>query len=399
MKISKNELKQIFFSHWEQRGLAKISSESVVPTTWPHSLFIVSGLIRYLENIENQWHLGKNLVMCQPCVKHGTSYLSLETMLKKDGYFTFFEQLSCGIGEIISISSFVSFVWNFFSDVLKINKKRIFVGVSGKQPDLALIWKKAGVSEDNLIFPDPKAFELYMDDGLVEGIYSSIYFDRHELRNYPCANPKCGINCDCDRFLELGDIGIIHYHGQLIFDHGIGMERLLSVSNNLSRVTDLDEFQELKATISHFASLNESKEHVVIDHFRSIAILVSSGETPTNKGRGYVLRSFLRNIFWILSEEKKICRPLDLLDLDELRNIFRILEAHHPTLLGHEDRFIAEIFSEIETFTNLVKRGKKVLSRVRKDKSTLLPEDFVLLHETHGLPRDFVKFLIERSWP
>lgn len=385
MELKKEEFTRSFLEFWRSRGFQILNSPSIIPKMWTTSLFIGSGLVSSLETKKEREPLGNNLTMCQPCIKHGTSRLSLMDMMNRDGYLTFFEQLNCLSVGSSSTLIFIKNIWNFIHDVAKLEKKHLYIGVSETQPKIASLWIEAGIHPNNIIFPDYEAYELALPKEALHGVYSPIYYDRADLADYPCQSERCGINCSCDRFLQIGDLGLLSFHDQIVHDHGIGLERILSVCNNLPKVSGIAEFQEIKTVIKSLALLSEKQENIFADHLRSIAILISFQIKPSNTGRGYVLRSLLRNIFWILQQKKDTC----LLSKADLKSFFRIIASFHPFIKNEENTFVTEIIGEITKFNKLIEKGK-ILIKKMKTSGSLKDNDLIFLQETHGLPSDFI---------
>jgi len=393
VKKTRNDIKSIFLDFWKGKGFNILDAVSVVPPAkWTDSLFINSGLIRYIDIIEKHGKLKGGWATCQPCIKHGTSHLSLEEMISKDGYFTFFEQLSCGSVDYIPLTSFVRETWNFICNIIKLSKNQIFVGVSKSQPEMVSAWIDAGLEEKNLLFPDPKAPSINLQEGYVSGYYSPIYYDRKNLGAPTCTKGDCDINCNCGRFLEIGDIGTIKNRDYLIIDHGIGLERILSVANELPRVADIKEFQQLRSAVRLFISLDTKQENILIDHLRTIVILLGEKVKPNNKGRGYILRNLLRKVFWIIAKKRNY---RELFQRDEIENISDIVVAYHPIAKCRKSDIVSGFIAEEEKFNTLIKNGKKILEKTMKNKRALSREDFLFLHETHGLSAELIKFFLE----
>lgn len=172
-------------------------------------------------------------------------------------------------------------------------------------------------------------------------------------------------------------------------DHGIGLERILSVCNDLPKVSEIAEFRELKTMIKSFVLLSEKQENMFADHLRSIAVLLSFQAKPSNTGRGYVLRNLMRNIFWMLQQKTGKC----LLSKAELENFFRIIAVFHPFIKCEESTFVAEILCEIMKFNKLIEKGKILIEKM-KTSGPLKDSDLIFLQETHGLPCDFIRSML-----
>ena len=119
-----------FIKYWISNGFVWVKPTSIIPSEyWVDTLFVNSGLIRYLEIVEREGYLYQSLTTCQPCIKLGSGKFSLDDMVLKDGYFTFFEQLTCGGGEDVPIAEFIKYIWVYLESIAGLPKDKIYVGV------------------------------------------------------------------------------------------------------------------------------------------------------------------------------------------------------------------------------------------------------------------------------
>lgn len=385
-----------FIQYWMKNGFVRIEPFSVIPPDdWSSTIFVNSGLIRYLEIVKKQGGLSQSLVGCQPCIKLGFAKLPLEEMLEKDGYFTFFEQLTCGGGERVPISWFIERVWRYLTTIVNLPPEIIRIGVYSSQPEIKQYWIEAGVETENIVFPDPEAFILELKENDIQGIYSSIYYDRQIEHPLSCGKANCNINCPCGRFLELGDVGIIYSDGIRIIDHGIGLERITAMQAGLTRVTDIELFSEILSVLSEELAIGSS-QLVIADHVRSSVILLASGLEPSNKSRGYALRSLLRRTFGLFF--KTGC-----FQKERVENIYlgtsTVLNRYIPYLEIKNDVVVHKVLGELKKYNELLGRATKVVERFLKkrgEKGRFSDEEIRFLYETHGVSRDILKNLAER---
>ena len=391
--LDKQSIKNKFINFWQQNNFQKEERVSVIPPEdWTSTLFINSGLIRYIELAEKTGILNPALTSCQPCIKIGSGEFSLDEMMLRDGYFTFFEQLTCGAdADIVPMEWFVKKVRDYLILTAKLPPDKIHIGVHSSQNVMADHWIKAGLPRQNIIFPDSAAFVLNLPEKNIQGTYSPFYFDRGINHPLSCQKNDCDINCDCGRFLELGDTGSISIGNKKIIDHGIGLERITSIQMKLTYVTDIPEFSVLISLLRK--ELGPTHPHLTIltDHLRSTIVLLSSGLKPGNKRKEYVLRNLIRRTFWFAFGNTS-------LNKERIAHIYArtITEMNrfYPYLMTGKD-ITSEIDKEVKKYNDLITRGRNVLRRhLQKNNSqSLSKKDLAFFYETHGLPEELTKIL------
>ena len=128
---------------------------------------------------------------------------------------------------------------------------------------------------------------------------------------------ECHPNCDCGRFLEIGNAVFMQYikldpstsSGQAAFgllpkqnvDFGGGLERIAAASNNDPDIFNTDAFEEITTLLEHYSdgkSYIDSRYtrsfRIVADHIRAAAFMIADGVRPSNSERGYILRRLIR---------------------------------------------------------------------------------------------------------
>ena len=380
-----------FLIYWEKNGFQRSNSATIIPfSNWKHTLFVNSGLINHLSLIDRFGSLISSVCLCQPCIKAGTSYFSLENMVLKDGYFTFFEQLSCGGNQEIPVSWFIEKIWSYLVETMGLSAKKIFIGIPDSYSDFVQNWIQTGVPMGNILCPDPQAFKFELKGGQVSGSYNSIYYDRKDSCGFVCEENICDINCSCGRFLEIGDVGIIYSGKERIIDHGIGLERLLSVVQKLSKVTDIEEIQVILTILRGVGIREECQLSIIADHLRTVLMILSLGIKPGNKGRGYVARLLLRRVFW---KAYKSGFSTKFANGDIYRNILPILEKRLSEKVLSDKEVISEIKKEYIKFKILVERGSDIIKKMKRKTSVFSDSSAEFIYKTYGLPREIAENL------
>lgn len=170
-------------------------------------------------------------------------------------------------------------------------------------------------------------------------------------------------------------------------DTGMGLERLATVLQDQESVFGCDLLQPWTTTLGRLWPAGETSLRLVSDHLRSSMVVIGDGVTPSSTGRGYVLRRLIRRALTSLWRDDP-ARSLSDLPLEltgETLNHFGQL-----TTPGH---VMGVLLDEERRFRDLLNHGRRVLSR-RRGSGPLTEEELRYLHETHGLPPEFVPALL-----
>jgi len=328
-----NEIRSKYLSFMEKRGHAIIPSASLVPEGDATTLFTSAGMQPMMPYLLGQKHpLGTRLVDSQKCFRSGDI-----DEIGDNRHTTFFEMLgNWSLGDYFKDKQLE---W-FFTFLLKkdeglgLDPKKLFVTVFeggsgvGKDVESVAIWqelfKRVGITakENERIFAYPSNKNWWSRAGTPEnmppgepgGPDSEVFFDfgenRHLHENSPYKNEKCHPNCECGRFLEIGNSVFMQYRknedGSLVelprknIDFGGGLTRLEAVTNSdpdmfkISTLYPLIQKIENISGKSYTDSINQSSMRIIADHLTAATFLIKDGVFPTNKAQGYVLRRLLR---------------------------------------------------------------------------------------------------------
>jgi len=317
----------------EKRGHAIVPSASLVPEGDATTLFTSAGMQPMMPYLLGQKHpLGNRLVDSQKCFRS----VDIDN-IGDNRHTTFFEMLgNWSLGDYFKdkqLEWFFSFLTNE-KDGLGLDPKKIYVTVFagdssvGKDNEAISIWQslfaKAGLKtkEGDHIFAYPADKNWWSRAGIPEkmpagepgGPDSEVFYDfgvnlkLHE--NSPFKNEKCHPNCDCGRFLEIGNNVFMQYlkkaDGTLEelpkknIDFGGGLTRLEAATNNdpdmfkISSLYPLIQEVEIISGKSYSDPANQPSMRIIADHLTAATFLIKDGVFPSNKAQGYVLRRLLR---------------------------------------------------------------------------------------------------------
>jgi alanyl-tRNA synthetase len=381
-------ISKTFINFFLDRGHIPTTGSTLIPRLGDPVLFTTSGMHPLTPYLEGEPHpLGRRLVGIQRCLR--------TTDLDEIGdptHLTVFEML--GSWSLGDYGSEQTLRWGFelLRDGYGIDPGRMYVTVFGGDDQVGLdqeslrTWQSIGVpieltTDDNWwsngptgpCGPDSEIF-VWTGDGSPEGTPTTddrwVEVWNHVMMRY--------------RRLEDGSLEPLQ---QLNIDTGLGLERLTMLLEGKNSVYETSLFEPWTRTVPELWKLDEEDERIVIDHLRSSIVIVGDGVHPSNTGRGYVLRRLIRRVLTILwrTDESRTLSDLPLELFQETLDHF-----HQGELVTLVRRILID--EEIR-FTNLLDRGRKVLSHDRFRKP-LDDTDFEYLHETHGLPKDLVVSLL-----
>lgn len=202
--------------------------------------------------------------------------------------------------------------------------------------------------------------------------------------------PTCHPNCDCGRFVEIGNDVFVQYNKtkdgkyepltQKSIDNGRGFERLVMVVQGKKTIFETDLFSPLLDLLP--SSLSERTKRIVADHARGIAFLISDGVRPSNKESGYILRRLMRRV---ITHEYLASSSFEITEL--LKIVVTEYKEAYPAL--NENVILEEFNKEKDKFLKTIKFGLKELEKTE----SLNAESAFRIFESYGLPYEVIKEL------
>lgn len=396
--MNSNDLRKTFLNYFQQQGHTIVPSSSLVPADDPSLLFTNAGMVQFKEVF-----LGKEArpyqraASSQRCVRAGGKHNDLENVGYTARHHTFFEMLgNFSFGDYFKREA-IALAWNFLTQELHIPAEKLWVTVFKDDDEAADIWlKELKINPDRFSRCGEKDNFWAMGDTGPCGPCSEIFYDHGEgIPGGPPGSPEQ----EGDRYIEIWNLVFMQYNrsadGSLTplpkpsVDTGMGLERIAAVLQGVHNNYDIDLFRHLIATIAEMAGITDYKHtslRVIADHIRSSAFLITDGVTPSNEGRGYVLRRIIRrairhgyklglpNPFFY-----RLVKPLSL----------EMGEAY-PELVQAQNRVEKVLQHEEEQFADTLDQGMKLLEKALEGLSDkLIPGDVLFkLYDTYGFPPD-----------
>lgn len=339
--ITSDQVREKYLKFFEKRGHVIIPPAPLVLEKDPTTLFTSSGMQPLVPYLMGQKHeLGTRLVDSQPSIR-----LQDIDEVGDNRHTTFFEMLgNWSLGDYFKEEQ-LPWIWEFLTEELGLPKEKLYVsifeGTSDVPEDTTAfnIWKKLGVPEDHIFEYGVKknwwsrsGTPDQMPAGEIGGPDSEIFFDfgddlkLHE--NYEFRDEKCHPNCDCGRFLEIGNSVFIQYvknaDGTLSelpqknVDFGGGLERITAALNNDPDVFKTDIYwptiEKLEKITGKKYDDEKKSFRIIADHLRASESLINAGVIPSNKMHGYILRRLIRRIATKFDHIEKVTDNIAILE-------------------------------------------------------------------------------------
>lgn len=385
-----SDIREKFINFFTEKGHKEIPAAKLVPENDPSTLFTSSGMQPLVPYLLGQEHPeGKRLVDSQP------SFRAEDIEEVGDNrHTTFFEMLgNWSLGEYFKKEQLPWF-WEFLTQELKLPKEKLYVtcfeGNEFVPKDIESfeILKSLGVAEDHIHFYNAKKNwwsrsgpPENMPVGEIGGPDSEVFYEFTEIEHDKKFGEKCHPNCDCGRFLEIGNSVFIQYQkqedgslkelAQKNVDFGGGLERLTAATNNEPDIFKIDIYQKTIKNLEEFTGKqyleNSSEMRIIADHMRAAVALIAEGTIPSNKLQGYILRRLIRR-----SAVKMKQLGGDLIKLAELAS---------------ENKEV--IKEELERFSKTLNKGLKEVEKIEK----IDGKSAFDLYQTFGFPYEVTEEL------
>ncbi|WP_084420122.1 alanine--tRNA ligase [Henriciella litoralis] len=398
---SVNQLRESFLSFFEGKGHARRASAPLVPDHDPTLLFVNAGMVPF-KNIFTgaETPFAPRATTSQKCVRAGGKHNDLDNVGYTARHHTFFEMLgNFSFGDYFKDDA-IAFGWDLVTKELGLSKDRLLVTVYAEDDEAAAIWKKvAGLPDDRIIRIATSDNFWSMGDTGPCGPCSEIFFDHGDhIPGGPPGSP----DEDGDRFIEIWNLVFMQYEQQAdgtrtdlpkpSIDTGMGLERMAAVLQGVHNNYEIDLFQKLiaaeedvygaKAVGDQLASFR-----VIADHLRTSAFLIADGVTPSNEGRGYVLRRIMRRAMrhgHILGAREPAMYKLVGALTDEMGEAYPELRRAQPAIE-------AALEQEEGRFQRTLGRGLALLDEATGDLKSggqLSGDTAFKLYDTFGFPID-----------
>lgn len=420
-----DEIRSAFLDHLAARGHTVIPRASLVPDDDPTTLFTGSGMQPLLPYLLGEDHpAGRRLVDSQTCLR----VQDIEEV-GDNRHTTFFEMLgSWSLGDYFKDEQLPQF-WAFLTETVGLDPARLYVscfigdeahGIP-KDEESARIWTRlfdeAGIHADQVeLGSEERASEVgtggariafygnknwwcregtadRMPVGEPGGPDTEVFYLFPHVEHDPAYGAHCHQNCDCGRFIELGNSVFMEYRRtetgfeplpRRNVDYGGGLERIAAAALDTSDVFRISLLWPVVERLQELSGRTYEQERlamrVIADHLRGATFLAVDGVRPSNKTQGYVLRRLVR---------RAVRFAVDLGIEDNffphvVPTVAGVYARAYPEVAAAADRVVEVLSREEDVFRRTLRRG---LERLEGHRGTVVTgADLFVLYDTYGFP-------------
>jgi len=404
---SVNDIRKQFLGFFGARDHATPASAPLVPQDDPTLLFVNAGMVPF-----KNYFTGAakppfpRAATSQKCVRAGGKHNDLDNVGYTARHHTFFEMLgNFSFGDYFKDVA-IENAWTLLTKDFGLAKEKLLVTVYHTDDEAAALWKKiAGLSDEKIIRIDTNDNFWSMGDTGPCGPCSEIFYDHGPK---VAGGPPGSADQDGDRFIEIWNLVFMQFEQfadgrrtplpKPSIDTGAGLERVAAVLQGVHSNYEIDLFRRL---ISASVELTGAKadgpqaasHRVIADHLRASAFLIADGVSPSNEGRGYVLRRIMRRAMrhaHILGAKDPLMYRLAPTLIAEMGEAYPELKRAQPVieaqLREEEDRFrrtLANGLRLLEDEIGGLKHGEKLSGRTA-----------FKLYDTFGFPLDLTQDIL-----
>ena len=411
--LTGNQIRKLYLDYFKNKHQhTVVESSSLVPDN-PTVLLTTAGMLQFLPiflGIVKSPYDPARATSCQKCARAGGKASDIENVGRTPRHHTFFEMLgNFSFGDYYK-KEIIPWAWEFVTEVLKLDKDRLWITIFETDDEAYEIWRSVGVPAER-IKRKGKKDNFWGPPGASGscGPCSEIHYDLGE--QYKCDDPNCGIDtCECDRWVEIWNLVFTELYQDeegnqsplesKNVDTGMGLERITMVCQGVASTFETDLLRPIMDKVSEMSGVPYKKSEktdislrIITDHARCVSFLISDGVIPGNEGRSYVLRMILRRAL----RHGKIL-GMDLPFLYKLVDV--VVENYgeaYPDLVKNKAKIVDTIKKEEERFAKTLDRGYKMLDEFIEAKKDIDGESAFKLYDTYGFPFELTKEIAEEN--
>ena len=411
--LTGNQIRKLYLDYFkDKRQHTVVESSSLVPDN-PTVLLTTAGMLQFLPiflGIVKSPYDPARATSCQKCARAGGKDSDIENVGRTPRHHTFFEMLgNFSFGDYYK-KEIIPWAWEFVTEVLKLDKDRLWITIYETDDEAFDIWRSVGVPAER-IKRKGKKDNFWGPPGASGscGPCSEIHYDLGE--QYKCDDPNCGIDtCECDRWVEIWNLVFTELYQDeegnqsplesKNVDTGMGLERITMVCQGVASTFETDLLKPIMDKVSEMSGVPSKKSEktdvslrIITDHARCVSFLISDGVIPGNEGRSYVLRMILRRAL----RHGKILG----MELPFLYKLVDVIVEHYgeayPELVKNKQKVIDTIRKEEERFGKTLDRGYKMLDEFIDAKKDIDGESAFKLYDTYGFPFELTKEIADEN--
>jgi alanyl-tRNA synthetase len=401
---SLNEIRSAFLGYFGAADHLVVPSAPLVPQSDPTLLFVNAGMAPFKNVFTGaEARPAPRATSSQKCVRAGGKHNDLDNVGYTARHLTFFEMLgNFSFGDYFKALA-IEHAWTLVTREFGLPPERLCVTVYHTDDEAAALWKSiAGLPDDRIIRIATNDNFWSMGDTGPCGPCSEIFYDHGpHIPGGPPGSP----DEDGDRFVEIWNLVFMQFDQQVggerialpkpSIDTGMGLERITTVLQGVHSIYETDLFRALigaseEATGVKAQGDSAPSHRVIADHLRSSCFLIADGVSPSNEGRGYVLRRIMRramrHAYLLGAQEPLMWRLAPLL--------VELMGTAYPELRRAQPVIVETLRQEEERFRRTLGRGMSLLEEATAGLAagaTLSGETAFKLYDTYGFPLDLTQ--------
>ncbi len=399
---SLNSIRSDFLTFFTDRDHKLIASSPLVPQSDPSLMFVNAGMVPFKNVFTGaERPPAPRATSAQKCVRAGGKHNDLDNVGYTGRHQTFFEMLgNFSFGDYFKEGA-IELAWEMINKHLGLPRDRLVVSIHPQDEDAADLWKKiAGFGDSSIIRLEENFWS--MGDTGPTGTNTEIFYDHGDsVPGGPPGSPEE----DGDRFVEIWNLVFMQWERfadgsqtdlpKPQIDTGMGLERVTTVLQGVTTNYDIDLFKTLIAASVDLTGRKAEGEarfshRIIADHLRASAFLIADGVSPSNEGRGYVLRRIMRRAMrhaHLLGAADPLMWRLTPTLVDQMGEAY-------PELTRAKASIEDTLRQEEERFRRTLGRGMALLDEATaglREGDVVSGETAFKLSDTYGFPLDLTE--------
>lgn len=407
-----NELRKMYLDFFEKKEHLVMKSYSLVPKNDNSLLLINAGMAPlkpYFTGVEKP---PKNrITTCQKCIRTG----DIENVGKTSRHGTFFEMLgNFSFGDYFK-AEIIPWAWEFITEILEMPKDKLYVTIYLDDDEAYDIWKEKTDVDPKRIFRLGKEDNFWEHGAGPCGPCTEIHFDRGEGLNVIKTAEEFIKAGDEDRVIEFWNLVFTQFDGdgkgnyeklaKTNIDTGMGLERIATIMQGVDNIFEIDTVKNILGKVTELSGSEYGKDknkdislRIITDHVKSVTMMLADGVSPSNIGRGYVLRRLLRRA-------ARHGRVLGINGVFLGKVVDSVVENYgvaYPEILEKQEYIKKMITIEEESFNKTIDAGISILreyiDEVKSKNEDTLPGEYAFkLYDTYGFPYELTEEICEEK--
>ena len=420
-----DQIREEFLQFFKEKGHLIVNSSPVVPQDDPTLLFINAGMNQFKpvflgeqEGVKREGKIWKRVADTQKCIRVSGKHNDLEEVGHDTYHHTLFEMLgNWSFGDYFKKEA-IEWAWELLVDRWGLEPDRLYATVFEGNDEEGLpvdseaveLWKNhTTINPDHILLYGKEDNFWEMGETGPCGPCSEVHIDLRPEEERKKVPGSTLVNRDDPRVMEIWNLVFMQFNrlqdGSLQklpdqhVDTGMGFERICAVLQGKTSNYDTDIFQPVIGKLEELSGrkYGENEEtdiamRVIADHIRAVSFAIADGASPSNDGRGYVIRRILRRAVrygWDrLDFEKPFMSDLVPVLATQFKHIFPELDAQSAYLQSvihsEEKSFLRTLGQGIDLFHKMVAAGEG---------DDLSGDDAFKLHDTYGFPIDLTQLM------